>query len=161
MELFNILKFIIPIFAVVMISFIGVMFFSPKLRGKFMAKQAKSLKYMMDDSKETFTDVGTTMGNISVDIQENIIDQNSEKLQRIGAKQGKIAVDVKEDILNENESKMVSQARREANISREKMTIMAEAIKEGFSGEEIVYCKHCGAKIDEDSKFCRSCGKEQ
>ena len=24
-----------------------------------------------------------------------------------------------------------------------------------------VYCKHCGASIDADSKFCKICGKEQ
>ena len=24
-----------------------------------------------------------------------------------------------------------------------------------------IYCKHCGELIDEDSKFCNHCGKEQ
>ena len=36
----------------------------------------------------------------------------------------------------------------------------ARAIKEGFE-EYSVYCKHCGASIDSDSRFCKSCGKEQ
>jgi len=36
----------------------------------------------------------------------------------------------------------------------------ARAFKEGF-GEYQIYCKHCGARIDSDSKFCKSCGKEQ
>ena len=36
----------------------------------------------------------------------------------------------------------------------------ARAIKEGFDDEQI-YCKHCGARIDSDSKFCNKCGKEQ
>ena len=27
--------------------------------------------------------------------------------------------------------------------------------------EQTMYCKHCGAKIDADSKFCKVCGKEQ
>ena len=36
----------------------------------------------------------------------------------------------------------------------------ARAIKEGFT-EDSVYCKHCGAQIDSDSKFCNKCGKEQ
>ena len=29
------------------------------------------------------------------------------------------------------------------------------------NNEETIFCKHCGAKIDADSKFCKSCGKEQ
>ena len=36
----------------------------------------------------------------------------------------------------------------------------ASAIKKGFS-EGSIYCKHCGAAIDSDSKFCNKCGKEQ
>ena len=36
----------------------------------------------------------------------------------------------------------------------------ARAIKDGFMDKQI-YCKHCGASIDEDSRFCKKCGKEQ
>ena len=38
---------------------------------------------------------------------------------------------------------------------------IAKGIKEGTSGEETMYCKHCGTKIDADSRFCSKCGKEQ
>ena len=34
------------------------------------------------------------------------------------------------------------------------------AIKEGLT-QSNVFCKHCGCEIDEDSKFCKKCGKEQ
>ena len=37
----------------------------------------------------------------------------------------------------------------------------ARAIKEGLTEKNSIYCKHCGASIDSDSKFCKSCGKEQ
>ena len=37
----------------------------------------------------------------------------------------------------------------------------ARAIKEGFKETDTIYCKHCGASIDADSKFCNKCGKEQ
>lgn len=33
------------------------------------------------------------------------------------------------------------------------------AIKEGLKNK--IYCKYCGSEIDEDSKFCKKCGKEQ
>ena len=36
------------------------------------------------------------------------------------------------------------------------------AIKKGIvDDEEEIYCKHCGSRIDKDSKFCKNCGKEQ
>ena len=38
---------------------------------------------------------------------------------------------------------------------------VTEGIKEGFSEEETMYCKHCGETIDADSAFCKKCGKEQ
>lgn len=34
------------------------------------------------------------------------------------------------------------------------------AIKKGLTKDESIFCKHCGAKIDKDSKFCNKCGKE-
>lgn len=37
---------------------------------------------------------------------------------------------------------------------------IAKGIKEGMSGDETVYCKHCGAQIDADSNFCNKCGKQ-
>ena len=41
------------------------------------------------------------------------------------------------------------------------LKIKAEAVKEGFAsnGVKTMYCKFCGAKIDNDSKFCKECGK--
>lgn len=36
---------------------------------------------------------------------------------------------------------------------------VGDTIKE--SNENQIYCKHCGSQIDEDSKFCKKCGKEQ
>lgn len=48
-----------------------------------------------------------------------------------------------------------------ANSTKEGIEITTRAIKKGFTEEEGIYCKHCGSKIDNDSKFCKNCGKEQ
>ena len=55
---------------------------------------------------------------------------------------------------------MRENATRKANINKKGIEITANAIKKGLNGSKI-YCKHCGKLIDEDSKFCKSCGKEQ
>ena len=47
-----------------------------------------------------------------------------------------------------------------ADATKEGVETTARAIKKGFT-EEGIYCKHCGSKIDNDSKFCKNCGKEQ
>ena len=49
---------------------------------------------------------------------------------------------------------------RKANINKKGIEITTNAIKEGLTGSKI-YFKHCGKLIDDDSKFCKSCGKEQ
>ena len=38
---------------------------------------------------------------------------------------------------------------------------IAKGVKEGMADGETMFCKHCGTKIDADSKFCSECGKEQ
>ena len=37
---------------------------------------------------------------------------------------------------------------------------IAKGVKEGLSDDSAIYCKYCGAKLDEDSKFCSKCGKQ-
>ena len=44
-------------------------------------------------------------------------------------------------------------------ISHNAIRNAATAIKTGF--KEYKYCKHCGQQIDEDSTFCKFCGKNQ
>lgn len=75
----------------------------------------------------------------------------------------KTAINIKKDILTENEEVLKEVAEMEANIEKSAIRIKAEAVKEGFSsgGVKTIYCKHCGAKIDNDSKFCKECGKAQ
>lgn len=128
--MFDILFIIVPILIACGFIFTFAMIFSPKLRGKMMSRQFKSIKYMMDESKDDFADIA----NSAINIKKNILDNN-------------------EDVL----TKMVNQ---EANIIKGGVETTARAIKKGIT-EDKIYCKHCGSPIDSDSKFCKSCGKEQ
>ena len=71
------------------------------------------------------------------------------------------AIRVQNNIIKNNEDLLKETANINANIKKDAVTTMAHAIKEGFTAENMVYCKHCGSSIDADSKFCKSCGKEQ
>lgn len=62
-------------------------------------------------------------------------------------------------IQQENKEDLSDIASTSAEIAKDAVTTTTRAIKEGLSGEN-VYCKHCGASIDADSKFCNKCGKE-
>jgi len=132
--MFDIMFTIVPIMVICTFIFTFAMMLSPKLRGKFMSRQLKATKYMMDESKDDLTDIATIAGNVSINSRKNILDENEDTLRNM--------------------------ATRSANINKEGIEITARAIKDGLSRNSI-YCKHCGHSIDEDSKFCKFCGKEQ
>lgn len=106
---FQIITVIVFILTFGIIGFVIALMISPKLRGKWMSKQVKATKYMVDESKEDIHDITTNM----------------------------------------------------ADASKEGVETTVRAIKKGITEDEDIFCKHCGAKIDSDSKFCKSCGKEQ
>ena len=62
-------------------------------------------------------------------------------------------------IQEQNKEDLQGLASTGAEIRSDAVKTTARAVKEGFS--ETKYCKHCGAKIDVDSRFCKECGGEQ
>lgn len=122
---------IIFIVAAGFIIFVFVMAFSPKLQGKMMSRQFKSMSYMMEESKDDLAKLSGT------------------------------AVGIKKQILDKNEEILTDLAHKEANIRSVGIKNAAKAIKEGITETSSIYCKYCGNKIDSDSKFCKKCGKEQ
>jgi len=64
-------------------------------------------------------------------------------------------------ILEQNEDLMREVATRDAEIKSPSLETSARALKKGFTNEDSIFCKHCGAIIDKDSFFCKVCGKEQ
>lgn len=130
----EILFYIVPILIGITFIMTIALMVSPKLRGKLMSRQIKATKHMMDYSKEDLKDILSTSADIGINVEKEILDNNEET--------------------------MMENATRKANINKKGIEITANAIKEGLNGSKI-YCKHCGKLIDEDSKFCKSCGKEQ
>lgn len=61
-------------------------------------------------------------------------------------------------IQQENKEDLSDIATNAADITSEAITKTTKAIKKGL--EDKIFCKHCGEKIDSDSKFCNKCGKE-
>ena len=132
-NIFSIVSVIVPILVLGIFAFTIIMIFSPKLRGKMLSHQIKSLKYMADYSKDDIQNIATTMGDISINSTKNILDNNEDNLKHITEKTSDLG-----------------------SIFVEKT---ARAIKDGITNNN-VYCKHCGKSIDSDSKFCKNCGKE-
>ena len=63
-------------------------------------------------------------------------------------------------IQQENKQNLTDIANTSAKIAENAITKTANAFKKGLENEKM-FCKHCGASIDADSRFCSVCGKEQ
>ena len=68
-------------------------------------------------------------------------------------------VKVTKYMLDETKDDLKSITNTTADISSEAITKTTRAIKKGI--KDTMFCKHCGAEIDANSKFCNNCGKEQ
>lgn len=130
----EILFYIVPILIGITFVLMIALMISPKLRGKLMSRQIKATKHMMDYSKEDLKDILSTSADIGINAEKEILDNNEETME--------------------------DNVTRKANINKKGIEITTNAIKEGLTRRKI-YCKHCGKLIDDDSKFCKSCGKEQ
>ena len=130
----DILFYIVPILIGITFVLMIALMISPKLRGKLMSRQIKATKHMMNYSKEDLKDILSTSADIGINAEKEILDNNEETME--------------------------DNVTRKANINKKGIEITTNAIKEGLTRSKI-YCKHCGKLIDDDSKFCKSCGKEQ
>ena len=72
--------------------------------------------------------------------------------KRFGAKNRRYVQSITKDV----EADIYTTA---AEIKSDGITTMAKAVKNGI--KETMFCKHCGAEIERDSKFCKECGKQQ
>ena len=132
---FNIMFIVVSVIIGFVFIFVILSIFSPKFRGKMMSRQIKATKHMVDYSKDDLEDIGTNLGNVVLNTKKNILDENEDNLREM--------------------------ANRKANIQRDYVKTMANAIHEGLKENDTIYCKYCGTLIDSDSKFCKKCGKEQ
>lgn len=62
-------------------------------------------------------------------------------------------------IQEENKEDLTAIASNSAEIVSDALVTTTGAILQGAT--KATFCKHCGAKIDADAKFCSSCGKAQ
>ena len=133
MEWLAIIPLIIALLLIVLIFCIG---FTSRGRNKVMQGMMKS---NMDALRDMTTgEMGDTLKDLS-----------------------KTAIKVKKDILEENKESLKEIADIEADIETGAIKKKATAVKEGFIGNNTMFCKHCGTNIPSDSKFCMKCGKEQ
>ncbi len=102
----KILMVVVPILMIVIFGFTFVMILSPKLRGKWMAKQLEATKYMMEASKGTMKDIAKTTS------------------------------EVQHDIIEENKDLMKETADMQAEIHKDAIKTTAKAIKDGLKDEK-------------------------
>ena len=97
---------------------------------------------------------------------KSMAEKMSKNMGNMGGLMGnmmKDAIQMQKQILEEHEDDLKELNKKGAEIESEGLEIKARAIKKGLVEDDPigVFCKHCGQKIEGDSKFCKYCGKEQ
>lgn len=118
---------------IVIFVFALMMIFGTKTRSKMMARQMKSLRGMTDLSKEDIESLMTNLSDATIKSRKRVLEENEDDLK---------------DIADAN-----------ARINKDAVRETSKAIKDGFVGST-TYCKYCGSIIDEDSVYCKNCGKK-
>lgn len=113
-------------------SFVMMMMFGTKTRAKILSKQFESLSGAASMSKEDIENLLTNLSSATIKSRKKVLDENEEDLK-----------DIKDT---------------EVRINKDAIRETAKAVKEGFTGS--IFCKYCGASIDDDSKYCKACGKK-
>ena len=75
----------------------------------------------------------------------------------------KLSIKTQKYQIEENKQDLTDIANTTAEIHKDAIKTTASAIKDGLTEDTDpqMYCKHCGAQIDANSRFCKVCGKEQ
>lgn len=112
-------------------AYVIMIMFGTKTRAKMLSRQIESISGATNMSKEDIENVLTNLSSATISSRKRILEANEDTLK-----------DIKD---------------AETRINKDAIRESAKAVKEGFTGNKI-YCKYCGASIDSDSKYCKSCG---
>ena len=149
-DTFNLIFTLSSVFIGAVFLFVILSIISPGFRSLMTRHQLKIQKRVLDDNKDLMKDIGKTTGEIGIDTTRGILEENRDAIEDIGSD----AVNMAANVLDRN-----SDALR--NMARQAGTILGSAAEAAGKKTPQVYCKHCGAPIDADSRFCKHCGKEQ
>lgn len=128
----EIMFIIIPIFIGLTFLFALATIISPKLRGKIMSRQIKSIKHMTDYSQKYLEDIEYNIKKAHIDAEKKIVDKKYSDLESIYTN--------------------ISSAKN--NAVKQTMN----AVKEGLDGHK--YCQNCARINKEDATYCDKCGKK-
>ena len=115
-------------------SFAMMMMFGTKLKSKMLNRQLRSLNMATDMSKEDIKNMMSNLEGAAISAHKGVVTAHEDDLKDI--------------------------ADTTARASKGAVETTARAIKKGLAEDNTIFCKHCGASIDADLKFCKSCGKE-
>lgn len=79
--MFGLMFTIVPIIVVAVFVFVFAMMFTPKLRGKMMSRQVKSMKYIMDESKGDIESISTDMAEATKTGKKLLLKQLQKELK--------------------------------------------------------------------------------
>ena len=119
----------------------------------------KTSKYIQESNKEDLTDLMSTGMGIGINATSQAIDENRDEFGNVISTTTGMVVGAAADALRTHKDDLKDMADVSAYASHDAIKSHARAMKEGF--KDTMFCKHCGATIDRDSKFWSECGGQQ
>lgn len=105
--------------------------------------------------------IGTVVIFVIAFIILTLTGSSQKGLEKTLTKSMNAVVKAQNNVIKNNEDILRENANKNADINKDAVRTIAHSVKEGFTDDNTIYCKHCGSLIDGDSKFCKVCGKEQ
>ena len=91
--------------------------------------------------------------------EEMIIGEIEEQGAPFRPEIAKLSMKTAKYVQEENKEDLTDMADTGADIISDAVKKVASSVNDGMRKSK--FCKHCGAEIDEDSRYCSRCGKEQ
>jgi membrane protease subunit (stomatin/prohibitin family) len=96
---------------------------------------------------------------IGISATSKAINENKDEFGNVISTTTGMVMGATADALRTHKDDLKDMADVGAYASHDAIKSTARAMKEGF--KDTMFCKHCGAEIDRDSKFCSECGGAQ
>ena len=89
-KMFNIFFIVIVTIAALIFLVAILSIISPRFQGWMMARRIKAVRHAVEDSQSDLKKIGTTVGNVGIDVNKELLNERGEDIKDIAKEAGTI-----------------------------------------------------------------------